>query len=166
MMGAGKSTVGRALARLLGCPFVDTDAEIERRADRSIPEIFSEEGEAAFRRRERAEVERWARREAVVALGGGAIAQDGMRERLRESGTVVYLRARPATLLARLGDCRSRPLLAGLDAAARGRRLEALLEERSEAYESAQVVIDTDGRAAREIATGLMARLAGLEQTG
>ena len=103
--GAGKSTVGPALARRLCRRFIDTDAEIVRQAGRSIAEIFEGDGEPAFRD----------------------------RERLARSETVVYLRARPQTLLTRLGDCRKRPLLRAASPAERLARLRALLEERREA---------------------------------
>jgi shikimate kinase len=159
MMGAGKSTVGASLARRLGRRFVDTDAEVERAAGRSVAEIFAGEGEAGFRRRERAAIEACRDAAAVVALGGGAIAQPGAREALGRAGRVVYLRARPATLLARIGDAASRPLLAGLPPAGQLARLEALLAERRAAYEAAELVIDTDGLAAEEVAERLAKRL-------
>ena len=82
----------------------------------------------------------------MVALGGGAIAQPGARERLASTGIVIYLRARPETLLARVGDANTRPLLRGLTPAAQTARLAELLEQRRDAYESAAIVIDTDGQ--------------------
>jgi shikimate kinase len=160
MMGAGKSTVGPELAALLGRAFVDTDAEIEREAGAPIAEIFAREGEASFRRRERRVIEEVGRRAAVVALGGGAIAQPGARERLAESGVVVYLRASPAALLARLGDCSDRPLLAGVAPPLREERLRRLLEQRRGAYEAAGLVVETEGRSAGEIAAQIASWLA------
>jgi len=155
MMGAGKSVAGRALARQLDRPFVDTDSEIERSAGRSVAEIFAHEGEAGFRARERAAIEAAAGDEAgrgaVVALGGGAIAQPGMAEWLAERGTVVYLRARPETLLGRVGAAATRPLLHGADPGERRRRLEQLLAARRSAYESARLVLDTDGRSLEDV---------------
>lgn len=145
MMGAGKSTVGPALARRLSRQYGDTDEEIVRAAGCSIAELFESEGEAGFRDRERQAIETFAGTPAVVALGGGAVAPAGAAERLAATGTMVYLRARPETLLRRVGDGRTRPLLSGLDAAERDRRLAELLEERRVAYESAAVVVDTDG---------------------
>lgn len=159
MMGAGKSAVGRELAALLGLPFIDTDAEIALRAGRSIAEIFAADGEPAFRRLESETIAGLAGRKAVVGLGGGAIAQPGAARALAASGTVVYLRARPATLLARLGDCADRPLLAGLAPAERAAKLATLLDERRAAYESARVVVDTDGATAEEVAADLARRL-------
>jgi shikimate kinase len=161
MMGAGKSTVGRGLARRLGRHFVDTDLEVERSAGASVAEIFAREGEPAFRRREREAIERVGGEGAVVALGGGAIQQPGAREHLAGTGTVVYLRARPETLLARVGDPDSRPLLAGLPPARRLERLRELLAERRAAYESASIVLDTDAIAAGEVVEALAQKIEG-----
>jgi 3-dehydroquinate synthase len=144
MMGAGKSVVGARLAERLGRAFVDTDAEIERRAGQTIAELFAKRGERAFRDLEREAIERVGKLSSVIALGGGAIAQPGAAERLAARGTVVYLRARPTTLVARIGDAAHRPLLAGLDEAGRTQRVAALLGERAIHYETARIAIDTD----------------------
>jgi shikimate kinase len=144
MMGAGKSAVGAVLAARLGRPLVDLDRAIERAAGRSIAEIFAAEGEAGFRKREREALEAVAGRSAVVALGGGAAAQPGVVERLLETGALVYLRARPETLAARVGADEARPLLAGLDAPDRLAKLRRLLGERERFYLRAPVVVDTD----------------------
>jgi shikimate kinase len=145
MMGCGKSSVGPVLARRLGRSFVDTDARVEATAGIPIREIFARDGEAAFRALERRAIEDSATGDAVVALGGGAIAQPGAPERLAELGVVVYLRASVASLLARIGEGAERPLLAGLDEAGRWRRLEELLGEREAAYRRADIVVETDG---------------------
>jgi 3-dehydroquinate synthase len=144
MMGAGKSAVGRRVAERLDQPFVDTDALVEEVAVKSVALIFAEEGEPAFRNLERAAIERVAGREAVVALGGGAIAQPGAAARLAATGTIVYLRAKPETLLARIGNADGRPLLAGLDAAGRLVRVRDLLAARASHYQRAHHVIDVD----------------------
>lgn len=151
MMGAGKSSVGRALAGTLGLRFLDTDAEIERERGLPIAEIFARDGEAAFRSREREVVARWLGLPAVVSLGGGAFAQPEVRALLAGAGTVVYLRARPETLLARLGEGTDRPLLAGLAPAQRLVRLRELLAAREAAYAGADLVVDTDGVAAEAV---------------
>ncbi len=143
-MGAGKSSIGPQLARRLGRRFVDTDAEVERAVGSRVAEIFEREGEPAFRRHERAAIDACSGEAAVVALGGEAIAEPGARERLARSGIVVYLRARPETLLARVGDAKDRPLLRGLAPAAQQARLAELLAQRKSAYESAAITIDTD----------------------
>jgi shikimate kinase len=160
MMGAGKSAVGRALAAQLGVPFVDSDAEIERAAGRPIAAIFEREGEARFRERERAVVDKLAGRAAVVALGGGAIAQPGAAQRLAASGTVVYLKAAPETLLARVGAGRTRPLLHGLDDAGRLAEIRRLLDERGAAYEGAGIVVQTEDRDVAAVAAAVAEELA------
>ncbi|MBW2446077.1 MAG: shikimate kinase [Deltaproteobacteria bacterium] len=144
MMGAGKSAVGQALAERRGARFEDSDALIEARARRPIPEIFAEDGEQAFRRLEREVIESLAGHPGVVALGGGAICQPGAAEMLRGSGTVAYLRATPETLAQRVGEASVRPLLAGLDPAARLERIRELLAEREIHYGQADVTLDTD----------------------
>jgi shikimate kinase len=161
MMGAGKSTVGRELARRLGRRFVDSDEEIERAAGASVAEIFAAEGEASFRRREREAVGSLRASGAVVALGGGAVAQPSLRRLLAGCGVMVYLRAAPETLLARVGDAEARPLLAGLGASERLERVRALLAEREPAYAEAALCVDTDGLAPVEVAERILAGLAG-----
>lgn len=162
-MGSGKSTVGRLLAERLNRPFVDADAEIERAAGAKVSEIFAREGEAGFRARERAAIEAAAGSGAIVALGGGAIAQEGAAGRLAASGTIVYLRARPETLLRRVGEDDTRPLLQGLGRAARRERLERLLSERAQYYEQARIVIEADDRDAKALARDLARRLRKVE---
>jgi len=159
LMGAGKSAVGRKLAARLGREFVDTDLEIERAAGCSVAEIFARDGEDAFRRQERSTIDAWGGRAAVVALGGGAMAQPGVADRLAESGRSVYLRARPETLAARVGTGQGRPLLAGLDASSRLARLRELLAAREACYEAAELTIDTDGRTPEQVAEAICAAL-------
>lgn len=161
MMGAGKSAVGAALARRLQRPFHDLDAEVEARAGMTVAEIFASQGEPRFRALERETLESLAGCGAVVALGGGAIAQPGARARLAESGRIVWLRARPETLLARIGDAAGRPLLAGLDAPARHRKLLELLAAREPDYAASDVALETDDRGVEALAAELAARLAG-----
>lgn len=144
MMGAGKSCVGPALARRLGVPFLDTDAEIECRAGASVAELFRLEGESGFRARELEAVKACAGRRAVVALGGGALTQPELRRRVAAEGRIVYLRARPESLAERVGDAVERPLLEGLDAAGRLARLRELLRAREADYERGSIVVDTD----------------------
>jgi shikimate kinase len=159
MMGAGKSAVGAVLATRLGRGFVDGDAEVERRAGMAIPEIFEREGEAGFRLRESAIIDALAGQPLVVALGGGAMAQPGAAERLLASGTVVWLRARPESLLDRVGEGEGRPLLQGLDPGQRLARLRELLTRREPHYARAQIVVDTDDAGPEAIAAVLAARL-------
>lgn len=161
MPGAGKSSVARELAKLLGAAALDADEEVERAAGRTIPEIFAAEGEAGFRARERATIEALAARGGiVVGLGGGAMAQPGVAELLRAGGVVVYLRARLETLSKRVGTGAGRPLLEGLDEAGRTAKLRALLAAREPHYQKAQLIVDTDYRAPRKIALEIAERLA------
>lgn len=144
MPGSGKTTVGAGLARRLGRPFLDTDAEIERRNDMSVRALFESEGEPAFRAREReliAEATAEAR-PAVIAVGGGAVLDGESRARLRRAGQVLWLRAHPETLSARLGAAADRPLLAA-DPEGTLKRLAA---EREAAYRevSSGRVLDVD----------------------
>ena len=159
MMGAGKSTVGPALARRMDLPFVDLDAEIERASGRSIPEIFEAQGEDAFRALEVEALERVAGTERIVALGGGALTQPRVPERVAATGTVVYLRAAPKTLLERIGDPQGPPLLAGLGPLESLERISALLSERETAYASAAIAVDTDRSSVGEVVERIVARL-------
>ncbi len=127
MMGAGKSTLGPVLAARLGRRFLDSDREIVRQTGCEIETIFAEDGEPVFRALEREAIEKAAREGAVVALGGGAIAEPGAAERLAELGTVVYLQATPEELVRRIGESTTRPLLRGLGPGARLERVRELL---------------------------------------
>jgi shikimate kinase len=159
MMGCGKSSVGSVLARLLGRDFVDNDRLVEERAGRTIREIFDAEGEQGFRERETAAIDAVADGGAVVALGGGAIAQPGAPQRLAGLGTVVYLAASPDALLKRVGRAAARPLLAGLDRRERRERIVEMLAEREDAYRTAELVVETDGMGVRAVARKIAAAL-------
>ncbi len=149
-MGAGKTAVGRELARALGKPFLDTDAEIERRTGVDIPFIFEKEGEERFRQREREVIaDLTARDGVVVATGGGAVLDAANRERLTSTGIVVYLRTTVAEQLRRTRSARNRPLLATDDPEA---VLERLAAARSHLYEEvADITVDTTGRQVRSV---------------
>jgi len=142
MMGAGKTSVGRVLAKRLDKVFHDSDHVIEERTGVKIPVIFEIEGEAGFRTRESAVVdELTALPDIVLATGGGAILSESNRARLRSRGTVVYLRATVRDLLNRTRHDRNRPLLQTADPRA---RLNELYELRDPLYrETAHVVIET-----------------------
>lgn len=158
MMGAGKTTVGRLLARRLRRPFYDCDHEVERRCGVRIPVIFDIEGEAGFRARERAVLDELTALEGVVlATGGGAVLDPDNRRCLRARGIVVYLHARPADLYQRVRHDKNRPLLAGGDAL---RRLEELYAVRDPLYrEIADVVADTGRPSVQELTRELLAQL-------
>ncbi len=142
MMGAGKSAVGRLLARRLSMDFVDTDHEIRARTGVSIPTIFELEGEVGFRAREERMVEECSRRKnVVVATGGGAVLSASTRACLRERGITIYLHAKVADLWQRTRHDRARPLLACEDPKG---RLAELLAVREPLYrEAAHHVVET-----------------------
>jgi shikimate kinase len=147
--GSGKTTVGAALAERLGIPLHDTDHAIEATAGRSISDIFVDDGEAAFRSLERAEVARALRHETgVLALGGGAVMDPSTRSAL-EGHVVVFLDVGIADAAKRVGFDRSRPLLAVNPRAS----WVSMMKERRPVYESvATHRVDTAGRSPEEIA--------------
>lgn len=134
LMGSGKSTVGALLAAAMGWRFVDTDDSVAAAAGMSVAEIFLAEGEAAFRRMERAAVARAAgENNVVVASGGGAVLDADNRAAMRRDGSaVVWLTAATEVLAARVGKAPARPLLSGGDVRA---RLAALISERESLYQ-------------------------------
>ena len=157
-MGAGKSAVGRQLARMLKLDFEDSDDEIERRTGVDIPFIFEKEGEAGFRRRERKVIEDLTKRDGLVlATGGGVIVDPENRKNLGSRGTNVYLIASIAQQLERTQRGRERPMLAGGDPR---EILERLMSHRDPLYrELADIVVDTDGRRVVAVAEDIRDRL-------
>lgn len=155
--GAGKSSVGEAVAAALGLPFRDTDADIAVSAGRPIPEIFVDEGEGRFRILERAAVaEALDGFGGVLALGGGAVLSADTRRLLRDH-TVVYLSASLAEVVRRVGLGAGRPLLAVNPRAT----LRHLLEQRRPLYEEvATITVDTGGRTVAEAAEAVVTALA------
>lgn len=141
LMGAGKTTIGRQLARRLGWAFFDSDQEIEARTGVKIPLVFEIEGEAGFRAREAQTIaELTKKKKIVMATGGGAILNPDNRQCLRETGWVVYLDVLPALLYERTRYDRNRPLLQVDDPL---KRLEALHAQRDPLYrEVAHLVVD------------------------
>ena len=157
-MGAGKSTVGRLLARRLKMRFVDCDHEVERRCGVKIPVIFEIEGEAGFRSREQQAIAELTALDGIVlATGGGAVLAEENRRRLAAAGTVVYLRARPEDLYERVRHDRNRPLLATGDPLARLRELHV---ERDPLYRAiADLVIETGSQSVQTLARELFTKL-------
>jgi len=158
LMGAGKSTIGRLLARRMKRPFLDSDLEIEQRCGVSVPVIFDIEGEPGFRAREAQIIAELTEREGIIlATGGGAVLDAESRRRLAARGTVVYLHAPPADLHERVRHDKNRPLLATADPLA---KLEALYAERDPLYRAiADLVIDTGKQSAPTLARELQCRL-------
>lgn len=161
LMGAGKTTVGKLLARHLDKCFYDSDHEIVRRNGVSIPLIFEVEGEAGFRRREEAVIEELSNLDNIVlATGGGAVLSAQTRALLKARGTVVYLRGSAEELWQRTRQDRNRPLLQTADPKARLRELYA---QRDPLYrEVADVVIDTSRQHVAALVRQLELRLATL----
>jgi len=157
-MGAGKTTIGRQLANILGREFKDSDHEIVRRTGASIPLIFDIEGEEGFRRREREVIDDLsAEKNLVLATGGGAVLADENRRHLKERGTVIYLYASIDQLLKRTARDRNRPLLQTADPRA---KIEELMRIRDPLYrDAADMVLYTDDRSVRSVVKEIILRL-------
>ncbi len=161
MPGAGKTTVGKTLGRLLGLPFKDSDRELAAHTGVSVATIFEIEGEAGFRRRESALIAELLQSEdIIVATGGGAILSDQNRELMRNAALVVYLRATIDALVERTQKDSSRPLLNGGN---HREKLAALLSQREALYqETAHMTFETGrqspSRLAAAIAIAIQAR--------
>jgi shikimate kinase len=156
--GTGKSTTGRRLAKILCVPFADSDELIEDATGRPIVDIFATDGEAAFRALEAdAIAAALTDFDGVLALGGGAVLTDRTRDALSLSGVeVVQLQAQLDTLLTRVGDARTRPLLQDDPPA----RLAALAAERAPLFAAlATMTVETDQRTAGQVAATIAARL-------
>ena len=150
-MGAGKSAVGRQLARLTHLDFVDSDEEIESRTGVDIPFIFEKEGEEGFRKRECKVIDELSLRDGIVmATGGGAVVDPESRSRLGGRGFVVYLYTSVKQQLERTQRGRTRPMLENGD---KEKVLEELMELRDPMYrEIADLIVDTDGRRVQTVA--------------
>ncbi len=168
MMGSGKTTVGKLLAKQLGKTFVDCDEEIQRRTGVTIPHIFDVEGEAGFRQRESAALEELTkRRDIVLATGGGAVLSPTNRALLKQGGVVVYLKSNVHDLWQRTRHDQNRPLLQTADPRA---KLQELHDQRDVLYaEVADVVMHTGKQSVQVLLSRLQQKLAALRnptQTG
>ena len=157
-MGAGKSTIGRLLAKELGFPFKDSDREIEARTGADIPWIFDVEGEEGFREREEAMIaELVQERGIVLATGGGVVMREANRTALADNGLVVYLCTSVDQQLQRTAKDRQRPLLQTADPE---KVLRDLMARRDPLYrEIAHLVIETDQRGPKTVVTSIIAKL-------
>ncbi len=160
-MGAGKSTIGRLLAKELKLSFKDSDKEIEQRTGANIPWIFDVEGEAGFREREQAVIGQLCELDGVVlATGGGAVLRPENRSALRAGGRVVYLHTSVDQQLDRTSRDRNRPLLRTANP---GKVLADLMHIRDPLYrEIADVIIETDERPPRMVVQEILERLEAL----
>ena len=157
-MGSGKTTVGHLLAKHLGVGFIDLDEVITQESGKTVSELFRDQGEVAFRARERRTLREVLSGEtgAILATGGGTFVDGAMRKLIKESARSVFLRTSPDALAARIatGTQRAqRPLLAGPDPLA---TIYRLLAERTPAYEEADYVVATDGRAIQDVVSEII----------
>jgi len=157
-MGAGKSTIGKRLAQLLGMQFVDSDREIEKHTGASIPLIFELEGESGFRQRESHILDELTQRDSVVlATGGGSILLPENQQMLKNRGKVVYLLASVAQQLLRTRRDQNRPLLQTDNPE---QKLQDLFNTRDPVYRQlADIIIDTDGRSIHSVSQEIIKRL-------
>ena len=148
-MGAGKTTVGKALAVRLQRDFVDMDVELEARVGKPIPRIFAEDGEPVFRRLERAlVVELSARSNLVIAAGGGIVLNPDNTRDFGATGCVICLRAAPDEILRRVSASNHRPLL---EQGSKEERIRNLFQQRRHFYDAIAIQVDTTGKTVDEI---------------
>ncbi|MEG6523473.1 shikimate kinase [Desulfotomaculum sp. 1211_IL3151] len=153
-MGSGKTTLGRHLAKISGFTFYDVDRMIEQQTGQSIPNIFSMHGEKYFRAREREVIERLSTVEqAIISCGGGVVIEDANVTCLKQRGKLIWLKAEPATLLARLRHQHDRPLLKDKSLA----DIKSLLQERLRLYSAAaDYEVTTDGKSISAIGDAIL----------
>ena len=149
MMGAGKSTVGRFLSRVIKFDFIDSDKEIEKQEGKTISAIFNDFGEKYFREKEKELLKSLStRKNTVLALGGGSFENEEIRKLLKKNGIVIYLKATPQTLFQRIHTEIHRPLLRknfSVDT------IVFILKKRIANYEKAHHIIDTNNKTPKEI---------------
>lgn len=158
-MGAGKSTIGRQIAQLLGMEFFDSDQEIEKRTGADIAWIFDLEGEEGFRKREEKVINELTEKQGVVlATGGGSVLSKETRNRLSARGIVVYLETTIEKQMSRTQKDKRRPLLQG--AKDSRERYEELAKERNPLYEEiADITIKTDEQSAKSVANYIIEQI-------
>ena len=162
LMGAGKTTIGRRLAAVIGLPFIDADEEIERAAGLPVTEIFTRHGEQEFRRGERSVIKRLLEGPPhVLATGGGAFMDPETRALVREKGLSVWLREDLDVLMRRVEKRDTRPLLRGGDPRA---VMERLMAERYPVYAEADVIVDSNNGPHNQAVTQVLEALARREQ--
>lgn len=160
LMGSGKSSVAKVLAKALSLPLVDLDAMICKDAGKSINDIFADQGEDAFRALESICLEQAALfSPSVIATGGGVVIAEGNRRVMREKGIIINLTAPLPLILERLSGATDRPLYSDDDAE---KRIRKLMEEREQFYADADIRIDTDGKSVEDVAADILRVLKGL----
>lgn len=149
MMGSGKTTVGKLLAEALNLEFIDIDTCVEQQENMSISEIFSTKGEPYFRNLEKDTIKNiFKNSNSIISLGGGAFEDEQTRQFLNENSTVIYLKTSPETILQRIKNDNSRPLLCdnmSID------KIQNLINLREQNYESASYIITTDNKNLKDI---------------
>ncbi|WP_293203284.1 shikimate kinase [Paenibacillus sp.] len=154
MMGTGKSTVAEMLSRELGYPLIDVDAAVEQKEGCTIPELFSDKGEAYFRDVENRMLCSVLEKDAqVIATGGGVVLRPDNCEAMSANGWVVALTADPEVIVERVSGCENRPLLAGNAE----ERIRMIMEERKDAYRFAHYTVDTTALSAAEVTRLILA---------
>lgn len=149
-MGSGKTTVAEALSNALGLRAVDTDEHVTKMRGKSIPTIFEEEGEEAFRAYEAASLEDLPTEDIIISTGGGIVLSEKNRFFMKQNGTMIYLHCEPEEILKRLEGDTSRPLLAGDN---KQQKVKAIFAERLPFYHEAEFEIETTHRSMEEIVT-------------
>jgi shikimate kinase len=159
LMGTGKTTVGRQLARKLKMDFFDSDRIIEERTGADIPLIFEKEGEPGFRKREAAIIDEFTQKKNIIlATGGGAILDASNRKHLISRGTVIYLKSNLQTLIARTSKDKNRPLLHADEPAKV--ILQRLLEQRGPLYEeTADYIVETANNSIHSVIQAIIKHL-------
>ena len=157
-MGAGKTTMGRQLAKKLHLEFFDSDKVIEERTGATIPLIFELEGEAGFRQREQAIIDEFTQKNnLVLATGGGAVLREANRQHLKSRGIVIYLHSDIAHLMERIRHDKNRPLLQTPDPEA---KLREIMAQREPLYrETAHITINTGDVSIRAAIQAILDRL-------
>jgi shikimate kinase len=155
-MGAGKTSVGKQLAKRLNIPVVDTDQLIEQKIGKSINEIFAEEGEAAFRKYEREILKTLPLENVIVTTGGGMVIQKENRDWMKKHGIVIYLHCEPEEILRRLASDETRPLLKQQN---KQEQIKRLWIERLPYYQEANFLIHTTNKTLAEIVDDIVTML-------
>ncbi len=156
-MGTGKTEVGKALARHLGFTYIDTDEIIEKMAGKSIPRIFSEDGEAHFRQLEKSVIQSLINlQHHVIATGGGAVIFDENIENMKRAGVVICLTASPEVIYERVKHDTHRPLLQVPDPQ---KRIRELLDQRQAQYQKADFIIDTSHLTIEEVVQNILDKI-------
>jgi shikimate kinase len=160
MMGSGKSTIGKQLAKELNIPFADLDSLIEKQENRTIPEIFAGEGEEAFRTIEqKLLIKRAQETEGVLALGGGSLQNQQITDHIKLQGWLIFINPPRAVLLNRLKNSKKRPMLNSPEDVNRQEIIDRLIDERLPFYSQAHITVNTGGLKKKEIVDLIIQKL-------